>query len=126
MYMYIHTHSCTYTRAHTHTHTHTQSITVPLQGFLNALVYGWTREDFLHVIVRNRSDTLFSVDSVGGGNQVNSPLAESMNNEDERSEVFTSKADLDSSLDEQDGFDRSPLYTLTEDTEPEPDDDTDT
>ena len=24
-----------------------QSITVPLQGFLNALVYGWTREDFL-------------------------------------------------------------------------------
>ena len=66
------------------------------------------------------------MDSVGGGNQVNSPLAESMNNEDERSEVFTSKADLDSSLDEQDGFDRSPLYTLTEDTEPEPDDDTDT
>ena len=30
--------------------THTQSITVPLQGFLNAIVYGWTREDFLYVM----------------------------------------------------------------------------
>ena len=27
-----------------------QSITVPLQGFLNAIVYGWTRENFLHVM----------------------------------------------------------------------------
>ena len=25
-----------------------QSVTAPLQGFLNALVYGWTREDFVH------------------------------------------------------------------------------
>ena len=27
-----------------------QSITVPLQGFLNAIVYGWTREDFLYIM----------------------------------------------------------------------------
>ena len=25
---------------------------MPLQGFLNALVYGWTREDFLDAIAR--------------------------------------------------------------------------
>ena len=36
-----------------HTHT-TQSITVPAQGFLNALVYGWTREDFVHTIMHRR------------------------------------------------------------------------
>ena len=27
-----------------------QSITLPLQGFLNALVYGWTRDDFINVM----------------------------------------------------------------------------
>ncbi len=27
-----------------------QSVTVPLQGFLNAIVYGWTREDFVNVM----------------------------------------------------------------------------
>ena len=31
------------------THTHTQSLTAPLQGFLNALVYGWTREKFVTI-----------------------------------------------------------------------------
>lgn len=31
-----------------------QSFTVPLQGFLNALVYGWTREDFIHTIMHRR------------------------------------------------------------------------
>ncbi|XP_064392957.1 transmembrane protein 116-like [Halichondria panicea] len=31
-----------------------QSVTVPLQGFLNALVYGWTREDFLHVMAYSK------------------------------------------------------------------------
>ena len=35
-------------------HTHTQSVTVPAQGFLNALVYGWTREDFVHTIMHRR------------------------------------------------------------------------
>ena len=34
--------------------TYTQSITVPLQGFLNAIVYGWTREDFLHVMTSTK------------------------------------------------------------------------
>ena len=27
-----------------------QSLTVPLQGFLNAIVYAWTKEDFLKVM----------------------------------------------------------------------------
>ena len=40
-----------------------QSITVPLQGFLNAIVYGWTREDFLYIMVsssRQEHSTNFS------------------------------------------------------------------
>ena len=39
------------------THTHTQSITVPLQGFLNAIVYGWTREDFLYIMASTKRHT---------------------------------------------------------------------
>ena len=31
-----------------------QALTVPSQGFLNALVYGWTRGDFLSVMSRRR------------------------------------------------------------------------
>lgn len=27
-----------------------QSVTLPLQGFLNAIVYGWTREDFVNAL----------------------------------------------------------------------------
>lgn len=30
-----------------------QSITLPLQGFLNAIVYGWTRDDFVQEVVGN-------------------------------------------------------------------------
>lgn len=42
-----------------------QSITVPLQGFLNAIVYGWTREDFVQAVrsdsvnVQNQDDRLY-------------------------------------------------------------------
>ena len=42
-----------------------QSITVPLQGFLNAIVYGWTREDFVQAVrsqsvnTQNEDDKLF-------------------------------------------------------------------
>ncbi len=36
---------------------HTQSITVPLQGFLNAIVYGWTREDFLYIMASTKQHT---------------------------------------------------------------------
>ena len=36
-------------------HMNTQSITVPLQGFLNAIVYGWTREDFLYVMASTKN-----------------------------------------------------------------------
>ena len=28
-----------------------QSLTLPLQGFLNAIVYGWTRDDFIQEVV---------------------------------------------------------------------------
>ena len=30
-----------------------QSLTITQQGFLNAIVYGWTREDFLHIMAIN-------------------------------------------------------------------------
>ena len=43
-----------------HTYIHTQSITVPLQGFLNAIVYGWTRGDFVRMIKHRNSATLTS------------------------------------------------------------------
>ena len=86
-------------------------------------MYGWTREDFLHVIVRSRDD-IFTVDS-GRSNVVNSPLVQSTNNDDERSEVFANNSELISSMDEQEEFDRGPLYTLTEDTEPEHEDEED-
>ena len=36
-------------------------MTVPLQGFLNAIVYGWTREDFVVTAgVKNNSNLLSS------------------------------------------------------------------
>ena len=50
---------------------------------------------------------------------INSPLVQSMNNEDERGDVFANNSELVSSTEEQEDFDRGPLYTLTEDTEPE-------
>lgn len=88
---------------------------MPLQGFLNALVYGWTREDFLHVIVRSRTN-VFSVDSTRSNN-INSPLGQSTN--DDREVFFSNNSELVSSVDEQEEFDRDPLYTLPEDTEPQ-------
>ena len=34
-----------------HAHFNTmQSLTVPIQGFLNAIVYGWTRDDFVYLV----------------------------------------------------------------------------
>ena len=98
-----------------HTYCYIQSVTVPLQGFLNALVYGWTREDFLHVIVRSRND-MFSVDS-DRNNNFNSPLGQSTN--DDHEVFFSNNSELISSMDEQEEFDRGPLYTLPEDTETE-------
>ena len=32
-----------------------QSLIVPLQGFFNAIVYGWTREDFVHLVAIGNS-----------------------------------------------------------------------
>ena len=31
-----------------------QSLTLPLQGFLNAVVYGWTRDDFVQKVTRSK------------------------------------------------------------------------
>ena len=110
---------CIRFHAHTHTHTctHIQSVTVPLQGFLNALVYGWTREDFLRVIVRKR-EGIYSVDSFRSNDiDVNSPLLQSADDEvflANNSELISSR-----SMDEQEEFDRGPLYTLPEDSETE-------
>ena len=40
-----------YPKCYTSLHqTHIQALTVPIQGFLNALAYGWTRGDFRSVI----------------------------------------------------------------------------
>ena len=41
---------CTYSISPSHFNIF-QSITLPLQGFLNAIVYGWTRDDFVHKVV---------------------------------------------------------------------------
>lgn len=35
-----------------------QSITIPLQGFLNAIVYGWTREDFVQAVAVHPSNEI--------------------------------------------------------------------
>lgn len=34
-------------------HTWLQSLVLPLQGFLNAIVYGWTNEDFVDAVVKS-------------------------------------------------------------------------
>lgn len=38
-----------------------QSLTAPLQGFLNAIVYGWTREEFFKAITNKRINSEVSV-----------------------------------------------------------------
>eukprot|EP00731_Ephydatia_muelleri_P036102 Em0201g10a len=32
-----------------------QSLVLPLQGFLNAIVYGWTNEDFVDTVIKSSS-----------------------------------------------------------------------
>lgn len=59
----------------------------------------------------------------GRNNTVNSPLIQSNNNHDDHGDIFANNSEIISSMDEQEDFDRSPLYTLTEDTEPEQEDD---
>ena len=54
VYMYYYMHDDTYDCMPTHT----QSVTVPLQGFINAIVYGWTREDFLASVGVNSSKVI--------------------------------------------------------------------
>ena len=54
----------------------------------------------------------------GKSNNINSPLGQSTN-DDDREVFFNNNSELISSVDEQEEFDRGPLYTLPEDTEPE-------
>lgn len=60
---------------------------------------------------------MFSVDS-SRSNNINSPLGQSTN-DDDREVIFSNNSELISSMDEQEEFDRGPLYTLPEDTEPD-------
>lgn len=44
-----------------------QSLVLPLQGFLNAIVYGWTNEDFVDTVIKSSSsDSDTSVSSQRG------------------------------------------------------------
>ena len=44
-----------------------QSLVLPLQGFLNAIVYGWTNEDFVDTVIKSSSsDSDTSVSSQMG------------------------------------------------------------
>ena len=67
-----------------------QSLTVPLQGLLNAVVYGWTREDFVKTVTAERAPvveeqaaqvTLQSEESHG---DCDSPLLISVEKEDNK------------------------------------------
>ncbi len=42
-----------------------QSVTIPVQGFLNAIVYGWTRDDFLYVMSMSRRTAGDDEETVG-------------------------------------------------------------
>ena len=48
----------------------TQSITVPLQGFLNAIVYGWTRDDFLNIMAMTQNQAEEELDYSGVASEV--------------------------------------------------------
>lgn len=45
-----------------------QSVTVPLQGFLNAIIYGSTREDFVHMM--GTTARFFAAETEGDGSEV--------------------------------------------------------
>lgn len=62
-----------------------QSLTVPLQGFLNAIVYGWSREDFLYVVA---STTPYGFDD-HSGNDVNAVEHDRVSPDLESSSLFT-------------------------------------
>lgn len=60
-----------------------QSLTVPLQGFLNAIIYGWTRNDFINsmaLLAQPEDKTMDHTDGLGqddrpkGHKQTNSSL----------------------------------------------------
>ena len=55
-----------------------QSFLVPLQGFLNAIVYGWTREDFAKLLAIGRSNYEGWV--LEGANEDNNNASASHNN----------------------------------------------
>ena len=74
-------------------------MTVPLQGFLNAIVYGWTREDFVVTAgVKNNSNRLSSY-----GTALESE--NSMNNDDENDleQEATMTIDQETEMEDNDG-----------------------
>ena len=72
-----------------------QAIFVPIQGFLNALAYGWTREDFLSAMSSRRSMTL-----TNAGWQVTSEREEEDDTEGKEECLSSQYSDLSSSNDE--------------------------
>ena len=49
-----------------------QSLTLPLQGFMNAIVYGWTREDFVQTIaINNMTEEMNSDVQISDGTELN-------------------------------------------------------
>ena len=52
--MHVKTSFHTYPHCHNYIHTHGQAVFVPMQGILNAAVYGWTREEFLDIMTSHQ------------------------------------------------------------------------
>ena len=63
---------CTH-QNNTHILSSLQSFLVPLQGFLNAIVYGWTREDFAQLMAIGK--THFEGWDVDGSDSDTAPAA---------------------------------------------------
>lgn len=71
-----------------------QSLTLPLQGFMNAIVYGWTRDDFVQTIaINNRTEELSSDAPNNYSNATELTESSSKNNFDE---TINANSDRDS------------------------------
>lgn len=82
-----------------------QSISLPIQGFLNAIVYGWTRDDFIQVMVHTTN------------NRRNSDVLMQLEEEEE----VRSQGIEESMLDQERMFINSQEDKLSSETEPESD-----
>ena len=66
-----------------------QSLTAPLQGFLNAIVYGWTREEFYEAIITHNK----RINSEAARSRADSQASESLVKSDP--EVLSQKKQRD-------------------------------